>query len=154
MINRQQKVRTLSIFTAAVFAVALLSGCKNPDAGIIGKWNDTKGSSVTFNADKTFTQGSGTTSAAGKWSLKDKKLTVSIDTIGGKPADQVIQQLADMMAKMNPKGSSKSDTDKLKEQLKNITMTLSEDGKTLSIDGMKGGAAGAGGTLTKATDSK
>jgi hypothetical protein len=146
----QLKVRALTLMTVTVIAVALVGGCKGKDP-VVGKWADDKGTTVEFKADKTFSQGSGDKAVLGKWDMTDKKVAINVETIGGKPADQVIQGIIDMISKMNPKGASPADIAKAKSMMKNISLTLSDDSKTLTMAPAEG-SKGPGLTLKKQDD--
>jgi hypothetical protein len=67
---RHPSARTLGMVAITAIAFAVLGGCKNPEAQVVGTWTGGKGGAVTFKADKTFAQ---TTPMAvtGKWSLAD-----------------------------------------------------------------------------------
>ena len=72
---------------AFVFAATSIANCggKDPEAQVPGQWKDNQGAVIVFNADKTFLQGSGSTS--GKWDYKDGKVTISVEKMGGVPID-------------------------------------------------------------------
>ncbi len=127
----------------ATLGVAVIAGCKNGDSQVVGDWKDSSGKVTSFKADKTVTQGSGATLVAGKWSLDDKVVSIEIDTIGGKPADQFIDQFAKML---KPDQAAKA-----KEMLKSVKFKLSDDGKSLALQAPEGQKvpAGANPTLTK-----
>jgi hypothetical protein len=129
-----------ALLCSAILAVGFVSGCKNPEAQVVGKWNGPQGVTLTFNQDKTFTQG-GVMAATGKWSLKEKTVSLSVETIGGKPATDFIDQ----MAKMAGDKVTKAQIDEAKAKLTKMDLTLGEDGKSLTQKGANGQTA----TLTK-----
>ena len=129
-----------ALLCSAILAVGFVAGCKNPEAAVLGKWNGPGGVTVTFNQDKTFTQG-GMMAATGKWTLKEKVINLSVETIGGKPATEFIVQ----MAKVAGDKVTKAQIDDAKAKLTKMELTLSEDGKSLSQKLPNGQSA----TLTK-----
>jgi hypothetical protein len=137
---RQKAVASLIAITCAV---AVLGGCKSPEAAIVGKWKSSAGPDITMKEDKTFSQGSGAQSATGTWSVADKTVTISILTIGGKSTDEVIDAYAKMAG-----GALKPDlVAKAKAQAKAAAFDISADGKTLTS--REAGFTGQKVTLTK-----
>ncbi len=144
---RQHRVGTLALLTGAILATAMVGGCKNKESQIAGKWADDKGQTVEFKADKSFLQGTGNTATTGKWTFADPTITVSIEALGGKPIDEALKGFSDLAMKMNPNGK-KPDLAKLKAELASITMTLSDDGKKMTMK-MPAGSNAPAVTLTK-----
>jgi len=141
---RQRPIGTLSLVALSAFAVLLVGGCKNPESQVVGDWKDAGGKVMTFKADKTVSQGSGVQGMTGKWSLANKKVSLTIETIGGKPVDQFIDQMAKMMGGKDPQGAKA----KMQAEMKGLALNLSDDGKTMTM-AMAGAPSGAAGTLTK-----
>jgi hypothetical protein len=135
MNNRHRNGSALGLVIVAAFAVALIGGCKKADSRMIGTWTDPQGTVVTFNADNTFSQGSGATSANGKWSISDKKVTLNLEKIGGKPIDEAIDNIQKMLSAKSPQAVTPDQMAKLKAHMKAISFTLSENGKTMALDG-------------------
>lgn len=133
------------VFLAVAACAVALVGCKNADSQVIGKWNSANSVSVTFQADKTYAQ-SGPISVTGKWSVADKKVTMTVETVAGKSADELIKQMAKM-------GMSADMVAKAKEQMKGVVFNLAEDGKTMAMASPPAGTDAKLTTLTKA-DSK
>lgn len=129
---RHYRVSTLALLTGAVVAASMLGGCKNKESQIVGKWTDDKGTAVEFKENKTFVQGSGSNVVAGKWSFAEPNVTVSIETIGGKSVDETLKSLVELQKKFNPTGKA-PDLTAIKKQMSSITLSLSEDGKKLSM---------------------
>ena len=128
-------MKTLSLLCVGVMAVGLVVGCKNKDSVVVGKWNGPGGVSVTFKDDKTFTQG-GVMAATGKWSLSEKTVSLNIETVGGKPVNEFIDQLT----KMAPKPPTPAQIAEAKTKLSKLDLALSDDGKTLTQKGPNGQA--------------
>ncbi len=142
--------RTLGVIAVAAIAASMIGGCKNADAAVVGDWKDSKGQIVTFKADKTISQGTGAQLVAGKWSLSDKKVTMTIETIGGKPAEQFINDQLSQIEKINPKMVTPEIRKSALEEIKGLNFTLSDDAKTMNIVATSGKTpTGAEGTLTK-----
>ena len=137
MKNRQLMVKTLGILTATALAVILVAGCAKKENPVVGRWDDGHKGVVTFKEDNTFSVGTGANTAAGKWTLTDKKVAINIETVGGKPAEDKMKEIIDQVAKMNPKNNAKDMMAKMKESLK-INLTISEDGKTMTAEAKNG----------------
>jgi hypothetical protein len=124
--------RATKLLLAASCAVVCNAGCKSADSAIVGDWKDTGGQISTFKQDKTFSEGSGGAAASGKWSLSGKTVTVNIQTIGGKTVDEAIDSLAKSVQQADPKKFNAGMVAKMKGQLKEAKLTLSDDGKTMT----------------------
>lgn len=135
---RHLSPRAFVNFAILTCAVIIATGCKSAESRVVGKWNGPNGVSVTFKEDKTFSQ-AGMMPVTGKWTVADKKVTVNVETVNGKSPDDLIKQLKSMGA---PADTIKKAQDELK---KGMDMTLSDDGKTMTLKA----PSGQSGTLTK-----
>lgn len=134
---RRLRPRAIDFMVILGCAAVLVAGCKSPESQVVGTWTGPGGASLAFKADKSFTQ-AGQQPVVGKWSLADKKVTVVVESVGGKSPDEIVKALTKM-------GASADILAKLKEQMKGTSFTLAADGKTMEITG----PAGQKVTLTK-----
>ncbi len=159
MNHRYYRVQKGLLLLLIACAAALIAGCGSgnggaKDSGIVGKWTDPTGkTTIMFSADQTFTQDISEKSITGKWAVKDKKLTLSILTIGGRPIEEAIDEQVKLAAKNGPTPIAPDQIAKAKQQMiaqsKAMIFTLGADGKSMSLDGAP---EGAGAKLTKAED--
>jgi hypothetical protein len=126
------------LLVCATVVIGAITGCKNKESQLVGKWNADKGVVVTFNADKTFAQNAAGAAAAaggaeGTWSFADNKVSLLVTKIGGKPVDEFVKQFVVTMSKINPKAASSQVEAGIRKQLATtIVLNLSDDGKKLT----------------------
>ncbi len=126
-------MKTLSLLCVGFLAAGFMAGCKNSDSKVVGKWNGPGGVSLTFKDDKSFAQ-SGQMAASGKWSLTEKTVSLSIDSIGGKPVNDFIDELS----KKALKPPTAAQITEAKTKLSKLDLALSDDAKTLTQLGLNG----------------
>jgi hypothetical protein len=146
-----------TVFCVSCLGLLVLAGCSNPEAAVIGTWQQGN-DSLVFGADHTVKGGSGGSAVEGTWKLASKKLTILVDKMGGKTKAEIEKQIDEQMSMAGAMASKlKPMVDKMKDVMDNgQVFTLSDDGKTLSapnpMSGMMGGAGGSTSqtiTLTK-----
>ena len=141
MNHRHSGARFGAILLVASLAAAFVGGCKPKEPEIVGLWKDDKGTSTTFNPDKTFSQGVGGQSATGKWTYADKKVTITLEKIGNQTVDDFINGMAKI-------GVPADQIAKAKAQPRSMPLTVSEDGKTMTMT-VPGATGKTSVTLTK-----
>ena len=105
-----------------MLVLAVTLGCKK-GANVVGKWSGPSGLSLTFNADKTFSQG-GPMATTGTWSSSGNSVSVKITKMGGVSADEAITKAANSSNHPEMAGTM---ADAL-----NTEYEVSDDGKTLT----------------------
>ena len=103
----------------------LLVGCgKSREAQLVGNWTGPNGSTVDLKEDKTFSMSAGL-AIAGKWSLTDSNVKLTIEQIGGKPIAEFKKQM-EALAKGNAKAQEAM------KSMETVNATVSEDNKTMT----------------------
>jgi hypothetical protein len=125
--SSEKRVLASGMAFVALAAQIALIGCMGPEREVVGEWKDSLGKIMTFNADMTFSKGTGARELFGHWSIRDKTVTLRVEKIGGNSADDVIAHGA-VTSKLPA-----ADLAKLQAQIKALEYKLSEDGKTLTF---------------------
>lgn len=125
-----------------LFVLALIGCSKDRTKDLVGTWNGGAGGSITFTEDGKVNTQAGPANITGSWKLAGDKVTVTPETVQGKPIAEFKKQLQGMAAQLPADMRSKiNDMDKPQSS------TLSADGKTLTSD--QKGPDGKPASLTK-----
>ena len=128
----------MKLALALPFIVALalvLTGCQPTSSKIPGTWTASGGGSMVINADNKFVMTAGGQPLNGTWSLTEKTITMTVDTVAGKPIKEAIVELENnlYMAPADQVANMQQMIDAMKKmQAEGFTGTISEDGKVLT----------------------
>lgn len=130
-----------------VAATAILVGCKNQEAAVVGAWQVSPGSTVTFAADKSFTAAINGINIVGTWKIDAGDVVATPTTVNGVPVAQAKSRLS---AAANRAGSTASMIQQMADDIdKPNYMKLSADGKTMTTDKARDKNSGPPMTMTK-----
>jgi hypothetical protein len=119
--------------------VLLIGGCKGKEAQFVGTWNGQQNVALVLKDDKTFTMGAPSapqTAGGGHWKVDGDNVSLQIETIGGKPAAQALDEMLSQQASILK--AMHKDPDQMKKQAldeiaKPVLVTPDAGFKTLTL---------------------
>ncbi len=120
--------RALSLAALAAVSV-FIAGCGSRDEEVFGTWKSKDGAmTMTFNPDYTFA-GKGQQPTSGKWFIHTGRVKLTDVAVKGKLISETLKDQIEAIHRSND-----SHKEYALDQTLNPTLTLSNDGKTLTAD--------------------